>query len=165
MEQVLNAKERSQAFWKFLLFFFIAVIAIVLAVFFNYQVPKKMNTLLIKRADQYQVHSFAEEKFTGILQETNLLLDSLDKPGANVAYLNQLISQKLAEMTPLKDNSASNRISFDITLKYQQAINKLVKLNDAATQLEKAKNDLSQCNQELQQVRQTLKMYQNNGSY
>jgi len=171
MEQVLNAKERTQAFWKFILFFLIAVTAIVIAVFFNYQVPKKQNLILKEKTDLYQAHTTAEEKFVAAMEEANELLDSLDKPGANVMYLNQLISNKLSMMSALQtaDNSASSKqskIFLDVMLKYQQTKTKLISLGDAAAQLDKAKADLAQCNLELNQARQTISlMNRSTGSY
>ena len=171
MDQVLNAKERTQAFWKFILFFVISVVAIVLAVFFNFQVPKKQNTILKEKTDLYQAHITAEEKFVAAMKEANELLDSLDKPGANVTYLNQLISKKLSMMDPIQmnDNSAASKqdkIFLDVMVKYQQTKTKLISLNDAAAQLDKYKADLAQCNQELNQARQTISlMNRSSGAY
>jgi hypothetical protein len=173
MQQVLNAKERTQAFWKFILFFLVAIVAIVLAVFFNYQVPKQENSILRERTSEFTAHSMTEQKFTAAMQETNSLLDSLDKPGVNVAYINQLVSNKLTELTTLqlqeKDNTSASKedaIFLDIMVKYQQAKMKLINLGDASAQLDKAKADLNQCNAELNQARQTIRMYQStNGGY
>lgn len=158
MDQVLNAKERTQAFWKFLLFFLIAVSAIILCVFFYYQVPKKQNAILKEKTDQYQKHTTSEEKFTAAMLDANVLLDSLDKPGANVVYLNQLIAGKLAVMTDLHNADASrqSQIFLNIMSKYQEAKTKLIGLKDVSTQLEKVKNDYNQCNTQLEQARNTI---------
>jgi hypothetical protein len=173
MQQVLNAKERTMAFWKFILFFVVAVVSILLAVFFNTQVPQKENTRLKEKTNTYAAHISMEQKFTSAMQEAVSYLDSLDKPGTNVAYVNQLVSNKISEMNALQtqgkqDGSAGseNAVLLDVMFKYQQAKMKLVSLNDAATQLEKAKADLNQCNAELNQARQTIRLYQNtNGGY
>jgi hypothetical protein len=167
--EALNVKERSQAFWKFVLFFVFAVAAILLAVFFNYQVPKKENKILRDKADLYQAHTASEEKFAAAMGEANEYLDSLDKPGANVAYLNQLIGNKLAELTILqtKDNSAASKedkIFLDIILKYQQSKTKLLELKDASDKLQKLQNDYNQCAQDKERLQTTLSFYQRAGN-
>ena len=170
MEQVLNAKERMQAFWRFILFFAISVICILLCVFFFYQVPKKENAFLRKNTDLYQQHTNSEEKFTAAMQDATSLIDSLDKPGANVAYLNQLIGRKLTDMTLLKDNtdvsSKQNLIFLNIInmiSRYQDAKTKLISLKDVSAQLDKAKNDYLQCNQQLEQAKNTIAILRQSG--
>jgi hypothetical protein len=70
-------------------------------------------------------------------------------------------------MTTLQTNneeaSKADKVFLDILLKYQQTKNKLGKLGDAATQLEKYKSDLTQCQTALNGANQTISLLQRNG--
>lgn len=169
MVPALNSKERNKAFWKFILFFSISVVVIVMAVFVNFIVPRKENKILKEKARVYQAHTSAEEKFAAAIQETNSLLDSLDKPGVNELYINQMIGSKISEMTTLQANNPEagkgDKLFLDILLKYQQSKSKLSKLGNAAEELEKYKRDLNQCRQDLNGANQTISLLQRNSGF
>lgn len=164
MVPALNSKERNKAFWKFILFFSITVVVIIMAVFVNFIVPSKENKILRDKAKVFEAHMSAEDKLTLGIQETDRLLDSLDKPGVNDVYVNQLIGGKISEMTTLQagnsDASKKDKLFLDILLKYQQAKSRLSKLGDASAQLEKYKSELTQCQQSLNGANQTISQYQ-----
>lgn len=164
MVPALNSKERNKAFWKFILFFSITVVVIIMAVFVNFIVPSKENKILRDKAKVYEAHMSAEEKFTIAIQETDRLLDSLDRPDVNDVYVNQLIGVKISQMTTLQasnsDASKKDKLFLDILLKYQQTKSRLSKLGDAATALQKSKSEYTECQQLLNEARQTITQYQ-----
>jgi hypothetical protein len=80
------------------------------------------------------------------------------------------VSKQLTEMTSLqlqfKDGSSAskeNALILDVMVKYQQAKMKLISLSDASSQLDKTKNELNDTRTQLEQARQTIRMYQSAG--
>lgn len=163
MQQLLNAKERSKAFWKFLFFFLIAVLLIITALYFDFRVPEKENKILRRENTRYQTQIIAQERFVQSMDEAKFILDSLEQPDANVAYLNQVLSGKLRELTELqyKDSSVysrTNKTVLVVFLKLQDAQNKLVNLKDAPRQLADYKSRLDQTQRDLDQCRRDLEL-------
>src|SRR5882762_10373828 len=102
MQQVLNSKERSQAFWKFFLFFLLTVLLVVTAVYFDFKLPFKQNRVLQDEVDLQRQQDRDEAKFVVKMQETIVLLDSLDKTGTSADQINLQLSGKLNEMVVLE---------------------------------------------------------------
>ena len=73
MAQVLNSRERTEAFLKFLIFFIVTVILIVAAIFFNFRMPVSENTMLLKERDIHSAQETNQRKFAEIVQECRLL--------------------------------------------------------------------------------------------
>lgn len=170
MVPALNNKERNKAFWKFILFFTISVVVIVMAVFVNFIVPSKENKILKEKAGKFQAHASAEEKFTAAIIETDKLLDSLDKPGVNEQYITQLINSKINEMTTLQNDNKDvagkdDNVMLQVLLKYSQTKSKLSKLGNASQELEQYKRDLQTCRQELNGAQQTITLMRNSGGF
>ncbi len=107
MQKPLNTAERSSAFWKFFFFFFIAVAMIVTAVYFNFKMPLKENELLKVKAEEMRLQTMAQEKFTANILAAKALIDSMGKPGVNVKFISNQVSDKLSELTNIHitDNS------------------------------------------------------------
>ena len=163
METVLNARERSIAFWKFLLFFLIAVVAILLAVFFNYQVPRKENVYLKQVTADYKDHMTSEQRFTALIEEANGKLDSLDQAGVDVHFLNGQIGTTLGKIDNT-DLSKEDKMFLNIILKYHEAKKKLIELKDASDKYEKLKNDYNQSQNELRDTKTNLQLCLNRGN-
>jgi hypothetical protein len=109
MQQVLNSKERNEAFLKFLLFFLVTVILIVLAVFFNYRLPRSENKVLQEEVNIQRQQETVQAKFVTKMTEAIALLDSMDKGTTNVEQINSQLTGKLTEMELLrqKDDPSS----------------------------------------------------------
>ena len=158
-----KCQRKINSLLKFLLFFFIAVVAIVLAVFFNYEVPKKENIYLKEVTADYKQHMTSEQKFTALLEEANGKLDSLDQPGVDLHFLNGQIGATLGKIDNA-DLSKEDKMFLNIILKYHEAKKKLIELRDAADKYEKLKNDYTQCQNELRDTKTNLQICLNRGN-
>ncbi|HLA57996.1 MAG TPA: type VI secretion system TssO, partial [Puia sp.] len=78
MLKALNAKERNQAFLKFLLFFLLTLVLVVTAIYFDFKLPLKENNYLQKEIDQQRQIEHNQENFVNTMNEAVRLLDSLD---------------------------------------------------------------------------------------
>lgn len=114
----LNKRERVKAYYRFLLFFLITVVVIILAVFINYQIPMKENKILRVQYEQLNKELEFQTSFSRKMNEVQNILDSINNTGQNVPYLEQLVSTKLAAMKesiPVND-SLKQRKMYDYTI-------------------------------------------------
>ncbi|MCH5599214.1 type VI secretion system TssO [Niabella ginsengisoli] len=158
---VINAKERRQAFWKFLLFFLLSVGIILLAVYFDTLVPSKENKMMREQLAKFKIRETAQERFTNSMNEAKSLIDSLRKPGANQAYINSQILEKIRELTALqyKDSSMYSRLNssvIDVFQRYQESVGQVAKLGTMPEEFQKLKQDYDNSQKELITCRQNL---------
>jgi hypothetical protein len=113
MQQILNNQERTQAFLKFLLFFLLTIVLVVMAVFFNYRLPSKENKLLSDEVDIQRQQETNQQKFITKMDEINLLMDSLEKHPNGFDQLSILIDSKIVELQVLgqNDNTAYGKMN------------------------------------------------------
>ncbi|WP_143310206.1 type VI secretion system TssO [Chitinophaga vietnamensis] len=96
--QVLNRQERTTSFFWFLLFFVITVGLFVLAIFFNYQVPARENASLRKELSTFRQEQAFQAEFVQKMDKVKRNLDSINLPGQNANYMDQVIAASLADM-------------------------------------------------------------------
>ena len=167
MENILNLKDRNQAFLKFLLFFVATLILVVTAIYFDFRLPVRENRALQEEVNLQRQLDANQEKFAGKMQEAIVLLDSLDKPGINADQINSQLGGKLSELAILqeKDNTQNGKIDkaiIDKLSELQQRKKQLkelgekaAKLNDIQTDLTNTRAQLSQANVDLDACRRS----------
>jgi hypothetical protein len=168
MAHTVNHKERDIAFWKFLGFFVLTTLMVVGAVYFNTRIPVKDNTMMREQISSFRTQAMAQEKFVKSMDDAKVLIDSLDKPGANTLYLNQLIAARIRELAQLqyKDSSMFSRLNknvLDVFLRYQEAANKNVSMGDLPRQLEDYKSRYEQTQRDLDNARRDLDVLRRSG--
>lgn len=163
MAQVLNARERNQAFWKFIAFFLLAVLMVVGAVYFDTRIPHKDNEMLREEVGRYRTQAQAQEKFVKNMDDAKIMIDSLKKPGTNLVYLNQQIAAKIRELSDLqyKDSSMYARLNkdvIDVFLRYQEAVNHVVAMGNVPQELNEYKTKYAETQRDLQNALRDLDM-------
>ncbi len=163
MQKPLNAKERNNAFLKFLLFLIITVAMICGAVYYNFDIPHKENRLLKEKVEQNRIQMMAQEKFTNKLVEVKQLMDSVGKPGVNTLYLNQLVSAKLKELTELQfiDSTVQakmNRTVLSTYLDYNKVKTEMVNMGDAPNMIADLRSRNEQLQRDNDQLRRDLEL-------
>ncbi|MBO9620616.1 MAG: hypothetical protein J7539_16455 [Niabella sp.] len=158
---VINAKERQQAFWKFLLLFILAMAFVLVAFFFDTLVPTKDNRMMRQQLNTFKLQEAAQDRFVQTMEEAKALIDSIRKPGAQKAYLNQQITEKFRILNNLqyKDSSMYSRLNtsvIDVFQRYQEATNKAIDMGDMPTDLERLKQENAQLNRDLIETRTAL---------
>ena len=169
MAHTVNHKERDIAFWKFLGFFVLTTLMVIGAVYFNTRIPVKDNTMMREQISSFRTQAMAQEKFVKSMDDAKVLIDSLDKPGANTLYLNQLIAARIRELAQLqyKDSSMFSRLNknvLDVFLRYQEAANKNVSMGDLPRQLEDYKSRYEQAQRDLDNARRDLDVLRRSGN-
>lgn len=171
MAYTVNNRERDIAFWKFLGFFLLTTLIIVGAVYFNMRIPVKDNQMMRQQIGTFRTQAMAQEKFVKSMDEAKNLIDSLNRPGANTVYLNQMIAARIRELAQLqyKDSSMFSRLNknvLDVFLRYQEATNKNVNMGDLPRQLEDFKSRYEQTQRDLDNARRDLDVLRrSNGSF
>ncbi len=157
-----NVKERRNSFFKFLLLFLVTVGTIVTAVYFNFKVPSKENELLKDQAKVIEKEIDFQSDFSEQMESIKRMIDSLETPGVNIPFQNNLISKKLVnlqEKIPVKDSTYrydmyTNIVSLFAEL--QETKDKLRDLKDAEMTIQEYKEALDNCKQDYKEVQRDL---------
>jgi hypothetical protein len=168
MQQALNAKERNQAFLKFLLFFLLTIVLVVTAIYFDFRLPLKENSYLQKEIDQQRQIDRNQESFVNTMQETVVLLDSLDKPGTDRIQIGLKLDQKLSELEGLRQKDFSiygkmDEAIYDKFWKLYQAKMKLQKLDEDENTINKMTSELNDTKAKLEEAQASLDNYRRSG--
>jgi hypothetical protein len=166
MQQVLNSKERNEALLKFLLFFLVTIILVVMAVFFDTKLPLRENGALRDKVNlQFQQES-DQQKFVRRMNEAIGLLDSIDRNSGNGSDLfnTQLKSKTDYEMDPLKEStnktySSMNKAIIDMLNKLYKKNEDLQKLSGADAKITELQKQIGDRTQQLRDAEMELQGY------
>jgi hypothetical protein len=104
----LNTEERKKPFLYFLLFFFITAFTIFMVLFFGSRVPFKQNDALQDQLAKFENERAFTYSFLSKLKEVTKELDSVNRPGVPVEFLESQIDQKLSLLTKAIGNADSS---------------------------------------------------------
>ncbi len=162
----VNKSERNKAIFKFLLMLALTVGIIVVAVFFDYKVPSVENRYLHTQMEKTDKLMDIESDFAIKMDRIKSLIDTMDQPGVNAEYVEQLISARLAEMqTTLPSDSTfrhsmyTNIIQTYLELKNAKA--SLLELDGVQKELEEYSELVDRYRQDLEQAHRDLDLYRN----
>lgn len=162
-----NIKERKSSFIKFVLLFVVTTATIMAAVFFNFRIPKKENSLLKERAINVEREMEFQRSFAKEIKAVQGMLDSLEQPGQNVLFINELIGGKLADMQnsiPRKDSTYRYDMYSGIVKTFsdlQEAKKELIDLSDTKKRIEDYKEELQKTRLELNNTKRDLDILRN----
>ena len=151
----LNYKDRRRTFLRFLIMFLITVILTVSALFINFRIPVSENRQLKAGYETVNRELDFQSDFTRKFNEVKEILDTIDQPGANALYLEQLVSSKLAgmkEAIPVKDSLRQRKM-------YDYIIQSLLSLQESKRNLKEFSHSrelITQYQQNLQQYKDAL---------
>src|SRR5882757_10755206 len=164
MQQVLNSKERNEAFLKFLLFFVVTLILVILAIYFNFRLPVRENKMLQDEIETQRQQDMNQTKFVAKMQEAVILLDSLGKGGPGTEQINLQLNGKLAELSglQLKDNNIYGKMDKAIVEKFsdlQSLKRRLQTLQEKEDQISRMEAELNNTKTQLIQAQSDLDAY------
>ena len=115
--EVLNKKQRSRAYWFFVLFFVITVALLITAVFFNTYFPFKENSLLKKENAKIHKEMETQDKFSFQLEKVKSAVDSIGVAGQNDFFNEKLALSILADMyKQLPKDTLQNKNMYNNTI-------------------------------------------------
>ena len=155
-----NSKERRISFLKFLVLFVVTVATILAAFYFDFKVPAKENETLRKEYASHITEKTFQNGFYDEMKGLKQMIDSLDIPGQNVSYQNQLIS---AEIVDIQNKIPVTNAHYDMNMsiiqlyvELQTAKEKLNELRDAEGIIQEYKAELDKCREELKHLEREL---------
>lgn len=164
MQKPLNTPERNSAFWKFFFFFVLSVLMITTAVYFNFRIPFKENKILKAKTEKLHLQTMAQEKFTTSMLQAKALIDSMGKPGINVKYIGDQVSDRLKDLTNMHIADSTlqgsmNKVIIDVFLDYNKLKADMTNLSDAQFQIAELSSKYDQVMRERDQLRRDLDLY------
>jgi hypothetical protein len=166
MEYIVNNKLRTEAYLKFLLFFVITVFIVISAVYFDVRIPSKDNDILREKITTYENQVFNQQQFITAAQSAKSLIDSMNKLGQYNALLDREIAKQLEIMrAPGNQNNSfyttMNKDVFNVLYDYNELNKKFIGSKDVTQQVEKLRNELSQCDAKRAEAERDLDIYRN----
>ncbi len=166
MQKPLNTKERSNAFWKFFFFFLLTVAMVTTAVYFDFRLPYKENEILKEKVENIRLQSMAQEKFTNNMLQAKALIDSIGKPGVNVKYIGDEVSNKLTDLRNIHIGDSSlvgslDKVVISVFLDYNKLKSEMINLTDAQSQIADLTSRNDRLNAEKNQLQRDLDLYRN----
>jgi len=148
--EILNKKERISSFLLFLLMLVITIGILFTGIFFSYKLPWKENETLRNENEKIRYEFIYQKKFMQELEEVDVLIDSLDKSkDGRYLFIEQSIN---AELINLKSDIPKDTSLLEDRSMYENLILTYKKLMDSKRdlkQVENAKNEISELNDEL----------------
>ncbi|MEO6670253.1 MAG: type VI secretion system TssO [Ferruginibacter sp.] len=105
MQQILNSRDRNQAFLKFSLFFIITIVLVVVAVYFNFNLPVKENKFLTNELANHRAQDEKEAGFIEKMDKVVAMLSSMEKSADSAKMFTTSVTNGISEMRDRKDNS------------------------------------------------------------
>lgn len=165
MIQVLNSKERNEAFLKFLLFFVITAALLITAVFFNFRLPLKENRKMQERLTIQGEREMKQQLFVQHMGKAMLWLDSLEKNPLNKDRIEMELTSNVTSMSSLQLKDGSIFASFNdavvknmLELKQQKL--QMIKMVDKVNSVTDLERDLRNCRADLEQRTRDLDLMQ-----
>lgn len=163
-----NSKERSSSFIKFIGLFILVVTVLLIAVFFNFRIPKQENLLLKAKVDEVEASERYQKEFASEIVTVKGMIDSLDIEGGNRAFDNEILILRLAKIQESINNgeaSDSNKdMYFNIIESYEdlrKAKEELEDLKDAKERIEQLKEAYEKSDSDLKELTREYRILRN----
>ncbi|CAM3750134.1 type VI secretion system TssO [Flavobacterium gelidilacus] len=160
---ILNKKERFNAFMLFLLMFFITMIVLISAIFFNYKLPIKENEVLKNENDKMNMQYSFNKEFSNTIEDINKLVDSLDAAPESFQFIEQSINYELVQLKEKipNDSIVDPKLYQNVILTYKTYVNtkkKLLQINDSKKEIDKMDKELKELADENKDLARQLQM-------
>jgi chromosome segregation ATPase len=158
MQQVINSKERTQAYLKFLLFFVITIIVVVLAIFFDFYTPTRENKLLKDEVYIQRRQEANQQKFVEKAHRASVLLDSLYTSKNNTEQLRHQLTSTLDDLRKLQENAGGlyNDLDKAVIENLLSLMNRKNTITGLESSIQKYKDELESCKNQGQQLQSQL---------
>lgn len=162
---ILNKKERFNAFMLFLLMFFITTGVLITAVFFNFKLPLKENEVLKTENDKMNAQFAFNTEFTKKMEDISKLVDSLDNAPESFQFIEQSINYDLVELKEkIPNDSLVNRDLYEnfiiTTSQYISAKKKLFLSKDSKKEVDGLKDQIKDLEDENKDLSKQLELMQ-----
>lgn len=141
----------------------VTVSIIVVAIFFDFKtMPFKENEVLRSQAAAIEKENRFQEGFSQDLKDLRAMIDSLDIPGQNRAFVNSMLSSqivKLKEKIPVKDSTYRYEMYNNVIWSFaeiQKLKEQVASYSDVESRLSEYKEELNKCRDQLSEEKRTV---------
>ena len=147
MQQIINSKDRTQAYFKFLLFFVITVIVVIMAIFFDFYMPSKENKLLKDEVYMQRRQEANQQKFVEKMTRVIAMLDSMNQSKNNTDQLGFQINTQINDLQKLQENAGGLYDDLDkaVIENMQALIERKKTIANLEGGIQKYKDELESC--------------------
>lgn len=158
MQQIINSKDRTQAYFKFLLFFVITVTVVVMAIFFDFYMPSRENKLLKDEVYMQRRQEANQQKFVEKMTRVIAMLDSMNQSKNNTDQLGYQINTQINDLQKLQENAGGLYDDLDkaVIENMQALIERKKTITNLEGGIQKYKDDLESCKSLGQQMQSQL---------
>ncbi|KIX21639.1 hypothetical protein SY27_08050 [Flavobacterium sp. 316] len=160
---ILNKKERFNAFMLFLLMFFITTGVLIAAIFFNFKLPLKENDVLKNENDKMNTQFTFNRMFSERIEDIGKLVDSLDVSPESFQFIEQSINYELVDLKEKipNDSIVNPKLYENVILTIKSYVNtkkKLFLINDSKKEIDDLTDDLKDLEEENKDLARKLEM-------
>lgn len=140
----LNSAERSNAFWRFLLFFLITIALVIVVIFFSIDVPYQESKRLRERLVNLQNEKDVSDSFSVVMNEAVAEINNFDTKSQPTQATFRKVQEKIIIMNSLLRNFPNgNNSVYGLSIKsvYELSIQNLDDLNKAKLKLSSLSNE------------------------
>lgn len=162
---ILNKKERFNAFMLFLLMFFVTMIVLITAIFFNYRLPIKENEVLKRENDKMNMQFSFNKEFSNKIEDVNKLVDSLNAAPESFQFIEQSINYELVQLKEKipSDTIVDPKLYQNVILNYIDLVKtkkRLLLTSDSKNEMDKMDKELKELADENKSLSRELQLYQ-----
>lgn len=160
---ILNKKERLNAFLLFLLMFFITTGVLITAIYFNFKLPLKENEVLKTENDKMNAQFTFNKVFTEKMEGISKLVDSLDNAPDSFQFIEQSINYELVDLKEkIPNDSVVNPKLYEnmiLTVKsYVNVKKKLFLSKDSKKEVDDLKDEIKDLEDDAKDLARKLEM-------
>ena len=160
---ILNKKERLNAFLLFLLMFFITTGVLITAIYFNFKLPLKENEVLKTENDKMNAQFTFNKVFTEKMEGISKLVDSLDNAPDSFQFIEQSINYELVDLKEkIPNDSVVNPKLYEnmiLTVKsYVNVKKKLFLSKDSKKEVDDLKDEIKELEDDAKDLARKLEM-------
>ena len=160
---ILNKKERLNAFLLFLLMFFITTGVLITAIYFNFKLPLKENEVLKTENDKMNAQFTFNKVFTEKMEGISKLVDSLDNAPDSFQFIEQSINYELVDLKEkIPNDSVVNPKLYEnmiLTVKsYVNTKKKLFLSKDSKKEVDDLKDEIKDLEDDAKDLARKLEM-------
>ena len=160
---ILNKKERLNAFLLFLLMFFITTGVLITAIYFNFKLPLKENEVLKTENDKMNAQFTFNKVFTEKMEGISKLVDSLDNAPDSFQFIEQSINYELVDLKEKipNDSVVNPKLYENIILTVKSYVNvkkKLFLSKDSKKEVDDLKDEIKELEDDAKDLARKLEM-------
>lgn len=160
---ILNKKERFNAFMLFLLMFFVTMTVLITAIFFNYKLPIKENEVLKNENDKMNMQFSFNKEFSNKIEEVNKLVDSLDAAPESFQFIEQSINFELVQLKEVipNDSIVDPKLYQNVILNYISLVKtkkRLLLSSDSKKEIDKKDREIKELIDENKKLERDIQM-------